>query len=425
MGSACCVAAKERNLPSGRGGDANHNPACSPPWSFRRDNRRRVADKIEDLPHHNKMSLPPSERGSFPGDLATPVSHKSANSEEMGTTSTIRAPSVSHVSISLAADESLASPVCVEVRSFLLAPIARVKNIVESPDIVSSALPKPSSSTSLACDLPSVHTHSLPPRSTPSRRSRGSLTDSKALGLKSPSDYSASEGRSSFVLSTCSNDTATVSHNGSSEGGWSMNAFYELMMAQSQRERWSFDSEYLGSGRRRLSGGSSSSSRFSSSPSVGQQICGSCSKLLTERRTARFDLQVAAVLACGHVYHAECLESMTSETEKYDPLCPICTVGEKQVAKISRKALKAKNYRRCRSRVIDSYVPSECEEEKIGKREGKDVKMDPPSSSTRGSTSKSYTKWNFGSISSKWSKPLGRDSTSKKSFLSRHLISKR
>ncbi|KAL1209369.1 hypothetical protein V5N11_028445 [Cardamine amara subsp. amara] len=435
MGSVCCVAAKDRNLHSESGSGAIHNPVCSPPWSFRRDNRRRVADEIKDSSSHNsyagnrggirmeKMSLglergPSSENGSFP------ASQRSANSEMATTSSMIQLPlmGTSPIIQSSPSDVSLASPVSVEVKS-----------IVDSPDIVSSALPKPSSSTSV-CDLPSAHTHSLPPRSTPPRRARGSpgqqlfrqVSDSQSLGLKSPNNYSTSEGRSSFVLSTCSNDLATGSHYASSEGDWSMNAFCELV-AQSQRERWSFDSEHLGSGRRRLSG--CNSSRFSFSPSVDQQACGNCSKLLTERSSnARFDLPIAAVLACGHVYHAACLETVTSETEKYDPMCPICTIGEKQVGELSRKALKAeaelkaKNYRRCKNRVVDSYVRSEGDDlvfHKMGKREGNALKMDP-SSSTKGSSSKSFMKWNFASISSKWNKTLARDSTSKKSFWSIH-----
>ncbi|AAG12558.1 Hypothetical Protein [Arabidopsis thaliana] len=425
MGSVCCVAAKDRNVPSG----AIDNSVCSPSWSFRRDNRRRVADEIKDSSNHNvgsrgididKLSLglergPPS---SETGGLATLGSQKSADSE-MGTASMVTAPLAgTSLAIRSPSDVSLASPVRVEV-----------KNIVDSSDIVSSVLPNPSSSTSVS-DLPSAHTHSLPPRSTPSRRARGSpgqqlfrqVSDSQTLGLKSPNNYSTSEGRSSFVLSTCSNDTATGSHFASSEGGWSINAFCELV-AQSQRERWSFDNEHLGSGRRRLSG--CSSSRFSCSPSVDQQTCGRCSKLLTERSpVARFDLPIPAVLACGHVYHAACLETMTNETEKYDPTCPICT--ETQVTKLSRKALKAEaelkatSYKRCKNRVVDSYVRSECEDlmfQNLGKREGKGLKMDP-SSNTKGSTSKSFMKWHFGSVSTKWSK--ARDSTSKKSFWSRH-----
>ncbi|GFZ14445.1 RING/U-box superfamily protein [Actinidia rufa] len=39
------------------------------------------------------------------------------------------------------------------------------------------------------------------------------------------------------------------------------------------------------------------------------------------------ELVVVAILICGHVYHAECLESMTPEINKYDPACPVCTFG--------------------------------------------------------------------------------------------------
>ncbi|CAF2060974.1 unnamed protein product [Brassica napus] len=65
------------------------------------------------------------------------------------------------------------------------------------------------------------------------------------------------------------------------------------MLAYSQRDRWSFDSEqYVG---------------FSI-----PFLCGACSKFLTERSSvANFELPIAAVLSCGHVYHTECLETMT------------------------------------------------------------------------------------------------------------------
>ncbi|ESQ27594.1 hypothetical protein EUTSA_v10018531mg [Eutrema salsugineum] len=436
MGSVCCVAVKDRKVPpsSGPAGAALHrNAACSPQWSFRRDNRRRVADEIEGSPYYSpyvgsrgismdKMSLG-SERGTLSeggtppdGHLGTPASQKSAT-PEMSTNSMVP----------LSSDSSLASHDPIEV-----------KNLVDSSSIVPSALPKPLFSTpSLAtpvCDLSSAHTRLLPPKSTPSRRARRSpghqlfrqVSDSQILGLKSPNNnYSVSEGRSSFVLSTCSNDFATGSHYASSEGGWSLNTFSELV-AYSQRERWSFDSEHLGSGRRKLSGGSS---RFSFSPSiVDQQTCGACSKLLTERSSiATFELPIAAVLACGHVYHAECLETMTTEIEKYDPACPICMIGEKRVAKITRKALKAdaeakaKHYKRCKNRVVDSYGESECDEfmfQKTSSREGKALKLEP-SSSNKGS-SKSFLKWHFASISSKWSKPSSKDSALKKGFWSRH-----
>ncbi|CAN7052888.1 unnamed protein product [Brassica rapa subsp. trilocularis] len=152
------------------------------------------------------------------------------------------------------------------------------------------------------------------------------------------------------------------------------------MLAYSQRDRWSFDSEHLGSSRRKLSG-SSSSSRFSFSQSlVNQQICGA---KFEKSSVANFERQIAAVLACGHVYHAECLETMTTEIEKYDLACHVCTIEEKQVTKITRKALKpeAKHYRRCKNRVLDSYRESECNEFMFQKTEGKALKMEPSFSS--------------------------------------------
>jgi len=44
MGSACCVAARDKNIVSGPGGEILHrNIRYSPTWSFRWDNRGRVA----------------------------------------------------------------------------------------------------------------------------------------------------------------------------------------------------------------------------------------------------------------------------------------------------------------------------------------------------------------------------------------------
>ena len=132
---------------------------------------------------------------------------------------------------------------------------------------------------------------------------------------------------------TCSNDLAVGSHVGCSHG-WSMRTFSELV-ASSQRERWSFDSEHLGSG---LSKISVCGSRFSYSPSLDLQTCGACSKFLTERSSwAASELSVVAVLVYGHAYHADCLESMTPEVENYDPACPICTGGEKRVSSCQKR----------------------------------------------------------------------------------------
>lgn len=293
-------------------------------------------------------------------------------------------------------------------------------------------------STPTADPLP-IHIYHHLPKSTPSRwahRSPGhpllrQVSDSQILGLKSP-DNSISEGRPSFVLSTCSNDIAAGSHCGSSDG-WSMRTFSELV-ASSQRERWSFDSEYLGSGRGKISG---SSSRFSYSPSMDLQSCGACSKLLTERSTwssqkfiASSDTSVVAVLVCGHAYHAECLETMTPEADRYDPACPICMagVGDKHLSKLSRKGLraeseiKAKNHRISRNRVVDSYFDGNCDvfdRQKDIEWRGKVSKMEP-SSSGRSSFGKPFLRRHF-SLGSKWTRSLSEnDSARKKGFWARY-----
>lgn len=188
-----------------------------------------------------------------------------------------------------------------------------------------------------------------------------------------------------------------------------MNAFSELM-ANSHRERWSFESESFGFNHR------DKMARTSSSCS-DMQYCGICSKLLTERSLwsgqkifAYNELSVVAVLMCGHVYHAECLDHMTPEINSHDPACPICTFGEMQAHKMSEKAvkaemeLKAKN-RRSRSRVIDlDGEPMMFEGFKEGFK-GSESRGSPKmgsSSSMRGSPRKPFLKkhFSFGSKSS-------------------------
>ncbi|KAK2446431.1 RING/U-box superfamily protein [Trifolium repens] len=309
-----------------------------------------------------------------------------------------------------------------------------VKNPTESPDIAESSIPNISFSIPSSFSTPisrNLNHHNLP-SSTPSRwahRSPGhpllrQISDSRILSLKSP-DNSISEGRPSFVLSTCSNEMITGSQCGSSDG-WSMRTFSELV-ASSQKERWSFDSEHFGSGRHKISG---TSSRFSYSPSMDIQSCGACSKLLTERTAwssqkfiSNNDLSVVAVLVCGHAYHAECLETMTSEADSYDPACPICMVGEKHVSMLSRKSLraesemKAKNYKISRNRVVDSYFDGGLDVYDRQKSVGSKLE---PSSSSRNSLRKPFLKRHF-SLGSKWNRSLSEnDSARKKGFWARY-----
>ena len=99
------------------------------------------------------------------------------------------------------------------------------------------------------------------------------------------------------------------------------------------------------------------------------RTCGACLKFLSERSSwSSNEISVVAILVCEHVYHAECLEMMTPEADRYDPVYPICVVGEKQVSKMSRKALKAevelkaKHLKLFKNRVIDSFADGGCDD---------------------------------------------------------------
>lgn len=212
------------------------------------------------------------------------------------------------------------------------------------------------------------------------------------------------------------------SHGGSSDG-WSIPGFSELM-GTPHRERWSFDSESFGFNRERLA---RPSSRFSTSP-VDLQSCGICSKLLAERSSwstqkISNDLSVVAVLICGHAYHAECLESMTPDINKYDPACPVCTFGEKQTMKLSEKALKAEmdlkaRNNKSKNQVVDSDIDDDSVVLDHFKRrglKGKGPRIDS-SSSGRSSFGKPFLRRHF-SFGSKGSKSmLDNHPTRKKGF---------
>ncbi|PSS19806.1 E3 ubiquitin-protein like [Actinidia chinensis var. chinensis] len=442
MGSACCVARRDATLTNGTSGETvcrnvvysplRRSVVYSPSWSFRWDNRRRVAGEIENIsePSHGISTNSSMERkgelvldrgnfsgqGSPLGTFGTPTSQKSPVHEGPGV-KRVTTSDVSHV----------------------VNDNTKLQRSIESPGMVDSSAPKlslsvPSSSSLLTptADPLSSRTRSLPPNSSQTKRAHQSpghdllrqVSDSRILGLKSPNSNLVSEGRPSFVLSTCSNDMMVGSHGGSSDG-WSMRTFSELV-ASSQRERCSFDSEFLGSGRRKLS---ESSSTFSYSPSIDLQTCGICSKLLSERSSwsshkiiASNELLVVAVLVCGHVYHAECLEAITQEVDCYDPSCPTCSFGEKQMSKMARKVLKAEAELKSRSskisrnRVVDSY--DVLDRRKPMELEEKFPKMES-SSSARRSFAKPFLKRHF-SLGSKWSRSMLENNSARKGFWARY-----
>lgn len=368
MGSACCVPAKNHNVTKSTGGESlDRDVTRSPSWSFRRDSRgRSMKFSVDEALAENIMT--PSSDLSMSSYFSTVVKDPGESS--------------------------------IPNHSFSLP----------------SIFPTPTAGPSSSRDHHHHHSNSTPTKWV--HRSLGQLSDNQMIMyLKSP-DSSTFEGRASFVLSTYSNEVEAGSQCGSSDR-WSVHTFSELV-SSSQRGRWSFDSECFGSGRRKIS---ASSSRLSNSSSMDLQSCGICMRPLCDKSAginqkfiANIDLSSVAILACKHVFHAECLEPMTDDADKYDPPCPICMVDDKHSSKGSKKGFwaeaetKAKNLKISRKRVVDSYLDGGSDvfdrQEDIELR-GK-VSKSEASSSTRSSVGKPF------SLVSKWKRSLSEDDSPRK-----------
>ncbi|KAL9391423.1 hypothetical protein Peur_015343 [Populus x canadensis] len=430
MGSACCVAARDKNIVSGPGGEILHrNIRYSPTWSFRWDNRGRVAGEDTSISWFSDgisrndgsdikyESTYTSEDGSPTESLQAHTWQKSPASE--GTAAHAGTP---------ASDQSLPRNISMDTS------LEQVKESTESmavlnpsPEKISQSLP---STSSLATSPlpPQSHLHPASPTTSrwlqhsPRHQLTKPVSDARIPGLRSSKSIPGSEERP--PVSSWSNESTQGCH-GESSDGWSMHAFSELM-ATSNRERWSFDNECLGFNHEKTR----SSGRSSAFTSVDLQTCGICSKLLTDKSLwgsqkliATNELSVVAVLICGHTYHAECLEALTPEIDKYDPACPFCTLGEKQAFKLSQKALKtemdlkARN-KKLRSRVVDSDLDGDSamfDRFKDGGNEGKGPKMGL-SSSMKSSLAKPFLRRHFSFASKASRSSTENHSTRKKGF---------
>ncbi|XP_061362993.1 uncharacterized protein LOC133306674 [Gastrolobium bilobum] len=365
MGAACCVAAKDKTIQNGSTSDILHrNIRCSPTWSFRWDHRGRVAGEdtsinwFSDGISRNDGSENKNE-SAYVSEDGSPLQNYQQNRYQK---SPISEGTAAHMRNS-PSDQSISRNVSMDVS------VEQVKGLAESSIVSSPSPTKPSlPSTSLSASPLLSQCHTTPSSSTPLRlpcRSPGhqllqQASYSRTPAFKSPGSFSLSEDRPGFP--SWSNESGIRSHGGSSDG-WSIPGLSESM-GTPVRESWSFDSESFGFNRERLA---RSNSWFSASP-VDLQTCGVCSKLLTEKSSwstqkiiASNDLSVVAVLICGHIYHAECLETMTPDINKYDPACPVCTFGEKQTMKLSEKALKAEmdlkaRNKKSKNRIVNSDI---------------------------------------------------------------------
>ncbi|XP_047972671.1 uncharacterized protein LOC125215325 [Salvia hispanica] len=335
MGAACCIAAKDRTIVHGpSSGTLQRHVRYSPSWSFRWDNRGRVAGEET---HANWLH--DGDVGNRQVEVKYSNSALDEGSPVVGRHSRWQK---SHVSDGNAGNSN-----------FQISDEAISRSLVEvkdSADSRSVSHPSPVKLSPLSTSAtPPVTSHSqfLRPDSTPSRCHRYShgpqflhqAPASKIPEYKSP-PFSISEETSSHPPPDWGSESARVSNGGSSDS-WSIPVLSEL--TATRRERWSFDSEYSHFSVDKLA-------TSSGSPPADLQTCGVCAKLLTMRSSWEWasqkivssnELAVVSILTCGHVYHAECLEHMTPEINKYDPACPVCTYGEKQAVKMSEKALKA------------------------------------------------------------------------------------
>ncbi|TVU22540.1 hypothetical protein EJB05_32247 [Eragrostis curvula] len=347
MGANCCIAAKERTQPCVTPVEvsAYRNVRHSPSWSFRWDNRTHIED-IMEIPtmfsNHSSGSIRPETKS---GSIAPTEGLSNGNSpsyvfqrakwhksdKKVETSKVMKAdPQADRSTASNSSPEAKFSRKSLDMVSVASDSKTSI-SVPSTPPLVSRADASCSRSHSQTMDSDSMKKA----RRSPGYQLYRQVSDSKIPSLRSLNEISSPEGRpSSSMLSVCSNDLSAAGSHGESSDGWSMRTFSE-MVATSQRERWSVDSELLGSISSKMT--RSNASNPSSLP-PDQEVCKLCLKLLKERSTWNAqELAVAAVLLCGHVYHADCLDSITTEADKYDPPCPVCTHGEKCTVKLFGK----------------------------------------------------------------------------------------
>lgn len=403
MGATCCVAAKSKPvLDESNGVTARMSTRFSPLWNVQWDNRGRVAGEETAIRWFADMSSRESQLGNIseertPENFQSHACSRPQLPQEGIYVSDFRSPN---------SDASICRSISLEGED--------AANFQAASD---RSPMMPSISSVSTSPLPTgdhlFHAGSTPVRLTckiPENNLYRQATDERMKGFRSPG---IDGEKPSPMRPGWTYHSARGSHDGSSDS-----CSIPEYLAYSHREGWSVDSLSLG-----LNNGDTitrSNSRHYSSPCSHIKICGACSKLLSDKSSfgsqkvmPTNELAVVAVMVCGHVYHAECLERMTLEVSKYDPACPVCTFGEPQAMKLFEKAIKAemefrlKHSKRSRSRIVDS----EFESIRVG-NVGKGVKID----SSSGMRS-SFLKRHF-SLGSKGNKPLPESQSSKKKAFS-------
>ncbi|KAJ4914036.1 RING/U-box superfamily protein [Raphanus sativus] len=342
MGNACCVAARDKMVllvPNSETDERRRRH--SPTWSFRWDNNRgRVAGEVSSssltcfsdaLTRNNDASQLKFESPFLSSQPSPFDSFQTQTSSQKSPAADLSFPNNSSMHTLFQQKEN------------------------DSTQPVAPSYPSPSQTSSFPASPLSPQSHFHPASSsslklTQRPRISEQVTDTQIYGMNSLSRSSATEERQGTPLRYDS------SQSGPSEC-WSLQPFSEVMSSSRTNDPndcFALDPDKIDHHGNRIS-------------NQHQRTCGACSRPLSEKSLwssqkifMTNELSVSAILACGHVYHGECLEQMTSEIDKFDPPCPICTLGEKKTAKLSEKALKvemdlkARYNKRLRNRVRDS-----------------------------------------------------------------------
>ncbi|VAH59872.1 unnamed protein product [Triticum turgidum subsp. durum] len=398
MGANCCIAAKQRPQPCIIPVEvsAYRNVRHSPSWSFRWDNRTHIEDIMEIptfLSNHSSGSIRPETKsgsiaptegfsnGGSPSELFHKVKWQKTE-KKMETSKVAQSDPRDRPTASNSSPEAKLCRKSLDMVS-VASDTKASTSVPSTPPVVSRADPSSSRGHSLGMDTDSMRKA----RRSPGYQLYRQVSDSKIPSLRSLNESNSPEGRpSSSMLSVCSNDLSVAGSHGESSDGWSMRTFSE-MVASSQRERWSIDSELLGSVSSKMTR-SNASNHTTVSPD--QEVCKLCLKLLKE--------------------------SLTAEAEKYDPPCPVCTHGEQCTVKLFGK-LESKIKNKMPTNVIlDGDLDGSSKHQKKSKR----VPRLGTSISMKDSFSRPFLRRHF-SIGSRSPRLVSEsESTRKKGFWARH-----
>ncbi|XP_066308676.1 uncharacterized protein [Miscanthus floridulus] len=423
MGANCCIAAKESSQPSMAPVEVStYRVRHSPSWSFRWDNRTHIEDIMENstvFSNQSSGNIHPEVKNSF---ITPTEGHNSGDSRSDVLCRVKWQKSDKKMASKLSkfdppAHQSTAANPTLEAKSSKAPDIVTVgSDIKTSESLLSTPPPVPKADS----EDPSSRSHSIciDPNSTreatqlPGHQLYRQTLDGNIPSLKLLSGNSSAERPSSSKLSACSNDMFAGQLQGETSDGWSTRTPSD-MVATTERHRWSVDNELLGS---IASKTSRSNGSHPSALSPGQEVCKLCSRLLKERSSCNgHELAVVAVLFCGHAYHANCLDSIAAESEKYDPPCPVCTHGEACTTKLFKKMeLKVKN--KTSKNMADTELDGSSKRQKKVKREPRFG----TSSSMKDTFSRPFFRRHFSNGSRPSTPVSGSEPTRKKGFWSRH-----